>query len=146
MCKTMICLIFTFALMTSGCSAEQAPLAGSVNPQSDYVSVYYFHGDFRCPSCRKIETYTKEAVEGYFGGELSSGKLVFRMVNVDRKENQHFIKDYRLYTKSVVISLVKDGKEVKSENLQGVWNYLGDKQKFLDHIKSGIDKYLEELG
>ncbi len=146
MCKTMICLIFAFALMTGGCSAAEAPLAGSVNPQGDHVSVYYFHGDFRCPNCHKIETYTKEAVEGYFGQELDSGKLVFKVVNVDRKENQHFIKDYQLYTKSVVVSLVKDGKEVKADNLQGVWNHLGDKQRFFDYIKSEVSKYLEELG
>ena len=146
MWKKFLFLVITFALMTSGCSAEQGPPQNTGNLSGSYVMVYYFHGDFRCVNCHRIETYTKEAVEKYFGKELDSGKLVFRVMNVDKRENQHFMKDYQLYTKSVVLSLVKDGKEVKFDNLQGVWNYLGDKQAFFNYIKDEVNKYLKEVG
>ena len=146
MWKRVIFFCIALALMISGSSAEQVPSEASGSPQGNYVLVYYFHGDFRCVSCHRIETYTREAVDEYFGKEMNSGKLVFKTVNVDRRENQHFIKDYQLYTKSVVVSLVKDGKEAKYENLQAVWNYLRDKQSFFIYIKDEVGKYLEELG
>ena len=112
---------------------------------NSYVAVYYFHGNFRCFSCHRIEQYTKEAVELFFNDELSSGKMVFKAVNVDKKENQRFINDYKLYTKSVVVSLVKDAKELKYDNLAKVWNYLGNRKKFFNYIKNEVNKYLEEV-
>ena len=81
------------------------------------VIAYYFLTSYRCSSCYKIEQYTKEAVEQYFGNELKLGMLVFKPINIEKKENKHFIKDYQLYTKSVVISMINGGKEIKYKNL-----------------------------
>jgi len=112
---------------------------------SPQVITYYFYTNVRCPSCYKIEQYTKEAIEKYFTEDLASGRLVFKPLNTDQKENQHFIKDYQLYTKSVVISMMNGGKEVKYENLTKVWQCLRDKQKFYDYIKTETNKYLDEV-
>jgi hypothetical protein len=109
------------------------------------VIAYYFHGTFRCSSCLRIEQYSKEAIEKYFGNELKSGELVFKVINVEEKENEHFVNDYQLYTKSLVITLVKDGKEVKYENLKEVWEYLGNKDNFYKYVKNSVDSYLKEL-
>jgi len=142
--RTLFCL-FVFSLMTSGCFAEQAPTQNTGNLSGSYVMVYYFHGDIRCASCHRIETYTKEAVDEQFGKELSSGKLVFQVVNIEKSPNQHFVKDYQLYTRSVVLSLVKDGKEVEYKNLTDVWNHLRDKPRFFSYIKDEVNKYLKRL-
>lgn len=109
------------------------------------VTVYYFHGTFRCPSCLKIEQYSKEAIEKYFGDELNSGRLVFKVINIEEKGNEHFVDDYQLYTKSLVLSLVKEGKEIKSENLVKVWEYLGNRDKFYEYVNSSVKSYLGEL-
>jgi len=111
----------------------------------DYIAVYYFHGNFRCSNCLRIEQYSKEAIEQYFRDELSSGKLVFKVINVEEKENEHFIKDYELYTKSLIITLIKNDKEIKFGNLIKVWEFLGNKQKFYDYVKGEITRYLKEL-
>jgi len=39
------------------------------------VVVYYFHGTMRCPTCYKLEQYSKEAIETNFKDALASGKL-----------------------------------------------------------------------
>ena len=116
----------------------------SVYSQNQVVA-YYFHGTFRCSSCLKIEQYSKEAIEKYFGNEIKSGKLVFRAINVEEKGNEHFVNDYQLYTKSLVLSLVKDGKEIKSENLAKVWEYLGNRDKFYEYVNNSVNSYLGEL-
>ena len=138
--KRVIVLLFLFLLVLSPFSSPWAKGSGG-----NRVIVYYFLTNFRCPSCYKIERYTKEAVEHYFKDELTSGTLVFKPINIEEKKNQHFVKDYNLYTKSVVISLIKEGKEAKYDNLMKVWEYLGDKEKFYGYIKTETAKYLEEV-
>jgi len=115
---------------------------GAQSASSTQVIVYYFHTTSRCPTCYKIEQYTQEAVEQYFNEEILAGTLIFKTINFDEKENKHFIKDYQLYTKSVVISMIKEGKEVKFNNLTKIWEYVRDKEKFYEYIKIETAKYL----
>ncbi|MFA5389060.1 MAG: nitrophenyl compound nitroreductase subunit ArsF family protein [Candidatus Omnitrophota bacterium] len=111
--------------------------------KADYIKAYYFHGDFRCSNCHRIEQYSKEAINKYFAKELASGELEYGVINVDRKGNGHFMEDYRLYTKSLVISRIKAGKEVEYKNLEKVWDYLGDKEAFYNYVKEEVSKFLE---
>ena len=120
------------------------PVFGQEAPKSN-VAAYYFHGNFRCSNCLRIEQYSKEAIEQNFKDELSSGKLVFKVINIETKGNEHFVQDYQLYTKSLVISLVKDGKEVKFDNLTKVWEFLWNRQGFHNYVKEEITRYLKEL-
>ena len=113
-------------------------------PKNNVVA-YYLHGNFRCANCLKIEQYSKEAIEQNFKDELSSGKLVFKVINIETKGNEHFVQDYQLYTKSLVISLVREDKEVKFDNLTKVWEFLLNRQKFYDYVKEEVTKYLKEL-
>lgn len=121
-------------------SAEEKTVYGETK-----VIAYYFYTNFRCQSCYTIEKYTKEALESIFEDELASRKLVFTPVNVEEKENEHFLGDYQLYTKSVVLSLIKDGKEVRFKNLKQVWELLGNKDEFYKYIKEETQKFLDEI-
>jgi hypothetical protein len=112
--------------------------------QSAKVIAYYFHGTFRCTTCRTIEQYSHDAIQMYFAKELGNGKLEFRPVNVDETENKHFIQDYQLVTRSLVLSLVTDGKETKWNNLPDVWKLVRDKDKFFQYVKDEVEKFLKE--
>jgi hypothetical protein len=108
------------------------------------VIAYYFHGSFRCPTCHKLEQYSKEAIEENFKDEIAHGALEFAVINVEEKGNKHFVNEYQLYTKSLVISRIEDGKETKHKNLEKIWEYVRDKQKFFDYVTGEIQAYLEE--
>jgi len=108
------------------------------------VIAYYFHNSFRCPTCRAMEQYSREAIEENFKDDLSSGRLVFKAVNIDEKENEHFKKDYGLYTKSLVLSKVEDGKEVTHKNLTKIWEYVRNKDTFFTYVVDEIKDYLKE--
>ena len=108
------------------------------------IIAYYFHGNFRCPTCHRLEEYSREAIELNFSAALASGKLEFKVINTDEGANAHFIKDYQLYTKSLILSLVKDGRQVKWINLNKIWEYNGNKQKFIDYVKNGVIDLLRE--
>jgi thiol-disulfide isomerase/thioredoxin len=107
--------------------------------------VYYFHGNARCPSCYKLEQYAKEAVEQNFANELKDGRMQFKVVNIDQPANSHFVNDYQLYTKSVVLSLVKDGKQVRYKNLEKVWDLLRDQNQYHAYVRDEIKPFLGEL-
>ena len=138
---TVLMSIFLMSSFATGLVSAQ----DTENLPADCVIAYYFHGNFRCVNCRNIEQYSKEAVEKYFKDELASGKVVFEVINIEEKSNEHFVGDYQLYTKSLVLSLVKNGKEIKSKNLTKVWNHLRDRPKFYQYVKDEIDAYLKEL-
>jgi hypothetical protein len=108
------------------------------------VIAYYFHGTFRCFSCHRIEEFTEGAIKEYFSLEIENGTLDYKVINMEEKNNEHFARDYQLYTKSVVLSLVEQGKEVKYKNLDKVWQYLGDKDEFYEYIKKETQSFLNE--
>jgi hypothetical protein len=114
------------------------------SPQTnDKLIVYYFHGNARCPTCYKLENYAKSVVESDFSDAIKAGKLEWKTVNVEDKGNEHFSTDYKLYTKSVIISTVKDGKESSWKNLDQIWTIVGDQSKYMDYIRQEVKACLE---
>ena len=109
------------------------------------VIAYYFHGTYRCSTCQTIERYSREAIENYFSKELRDGRLEFKPLNTDEPENQHFIQDYQLFTKSLVITLYRDDKQLKWKNLTEVWVHVGDKENFYKYVKNEIESLLNEI-
>lgn len=119
---------------------EEAP---KEEKPAEKIIVYYFMTTTRCPSCYKIENYTHSCILDKFTNELNSGKMEWKMINVDEKENTHFVKDYQLFTKSVILSKVVDGKEVEWKNLDKVWDLLYDQNEFYKYIEQETRKFLE---
>lgn len=108
------------------------------------VIVYYFHGTSRCPSCLTIEELTREAVIEAFDKDLKNGLVEWKPINVEEPEHRHFIKDYQLYTKSVIVSKIIEGKEQRWKNLPKVWELLHQEKAFKDYVKKEIADYLKD--
>jgi hypothetical protein len=123
---------------------KSASQQAAVKSHNANVIVYYFHGTFRCTTCRTIEKYSHDAIQQYFSKELGNGKLEFRPLNVEEPENRHFIQDYQLFSKALVLSLVRDGKETKSKNLTDIWTLVNDKNKFFQYVKNEVEGFLKE--
>ena len=129
----------------SAASRRSGPGRIAREASSSKVVVYYLHTTARCPSCLKIEAYTAAEVTGPLSGPLSDGRLEWKVLNVDEPENAHFVDDYQLYTKSVVVSEVKDGKEIRWKRLDKVWDLLGDQQAFMKYVDDEVRAYLKDL-
>jgi len=137
--RVFIILMFLCLFMASILIADEE---SSVS--EPYLNVYYFRSNFRCSNCHKIEEYAKEAMEKYFQDKLISGRIVYKVINIDEKENAHFVDDYQLYTKSVVLSKLENGIEIEYKNLQKIWEYLNDKEKFHNYIKEEVYNFFNE--
>jgi hypothetical protein len=116
--------------------AEESVVPAKVN--NNVVTVYYFHGYQRCPTCYKLENYSHDAVQAAFADAMKSGKVVWKVVNVEEKGNEHYMQDYKLYSKSVVVSIANSGKETNWKNLDKIWELVGDEIKFKQYIFSEV--------
>jgi len=109
------------------------------------VIAYYFHTNTRCSTCIKIEEYSHEAIEKGFPDELKNGTLEMRVVNYENAANRHFIQDYKLVSKSLVLVNLVDGKQTKWTNLKLVWQLTGHKDAFLNYVRKEVRGYLSSL-
>jgi hypothetical protein len=108
------------------------------------VLVTYFHTTFRCPTCTKLEQYSREAVEMDFAKEIAEGRVAFRSLNVEEPANEHYAQDYKLYTKSLVVSLNRDGKEIRWKNLPDIWKHVRNPERFEQYVREEVQAFLQE--
>jgi hypothetical protein len=119
-------------------SAEE-PVASTA---PDGVVAFYFHGNVRCETCKKIEAYADEAVHQGFADALQNGSLTWRVANIDEPENRHFIEDFQLVTRSVVLAEYRDGNVIRWKNLDKVWQLVRSKDSFVEYVQGEAREFL----
>jgi hypothetical protein len=130
------------AAASSAVSVKTDTAKASVSAHSKII-VYYFHGNARCPTCYKLENYAQSEVESNFADAIKKGKLEWRTVNVDDQGNEHFNNDYKLFTKSVIVSTIKEGKELSWKNLDKIWQLVHEEGKYREYIRNEVTACLE---
>lgn len=103
------------------------------------ITVYYLYDSVRCDSCRKIEAYTREAVQQGFESQMA---VDWSPLNTDKPENAHYLKDFKLISKSVVVVEYDGGKQVRWKELDRIWDLLKDKAAFKKYIRDEVQGYL----
>ena len=158
-CNNMITTIITLVVATglfSSCQSTETEKKSPDKAMEKETSIdvsenkvaqkklvaYYFFTTYRCRSCNMIENLTKQAILSGFEDQISKGLLEFKTVNIDLPENEHYIKDYKLYTKSVIVSTQVNGKESGWKNLDQVWTLLRDENKFIEYIQKEVKALL----
>ncbi len=109
---------------------------------ADKVVAYYFYTTYRCATCVRIEQLAREVVEKDFAERLGRGQLEWRAVNVEWPQNRHFIRKYRLVTRSVVLVRMVDGKETQWKNLDRVWQLVWARDRYRNYVISEIQAFL----
>ena len=61
-----------------------APGDAAAETVGDGLVVYYFHSNYRCPTCRSIESQAKETLDADFASQLNSGEIVWKIVNYEK--------------------------------------------------------------
>lgn len=115
----------------------KAPASGKT------VQVYYFHGNYRCHNCINMEAWSRQAVERDFAPELKKGRVAYLSLNVQEKGNEHYINDFALTNKGVVVARLQGGAVKQWKNLDQVWTHLSDREKFMDYVSAGVRAALE---
>ncbi|MGC8785234.1 MAG: nitrophenyl compound nitroreductase subunit ArsF family protein [Armatimonadota bacterium] len=122
-------------------SSQQA--SAQIPSQGKHVVLYYFHTTFRCASCLTIEKTARQVVSERFKKQVDSGGLQFYPVDVEEPQNRHYIEDYQLYSKSLVLVEYRDGKEVRHKNLEGIWQQTS-LEGLRDYLAQEISTFVED--
>lgn len=122
-------------------TSESAP-AAEVS-KAKVVDALYFHGTNRCYTCNLMEGYMRDVIASDFASEEKSGRLRFRSLDVQDPAHKNYIAQYQLSSISLFLSLKDQGKEVKFENIDKIWQLAGDEVAFKNYIRNEFRKYLE---
>ena len=149
-CKALPCFRGDAAPAAAAVEAvAAAPAAPAVAAQATKAQrtavVYYFYTNTRCSSCTTIEAYTRAAVARHFPQPYKGWRVEFRGVNIEEKANEHFVQDYWLNSKAVVVQKFEGEKPLKWGLLKSVWQLLGDKEKFMDYVAAETRKVIDEV-
>ncbi len=125
--------------------ADQTPtptpkIVTTLPTSGDKIEVFLFHATQRCISCINIGKFTKSVVDEKFSQELSTGKIIFKEINIDLAENRQIAKDYGVSGSSLFITVTKDGQMFKEEDTD-VWRYVPYETKFKNYFEAKL-KYL----
>lgn len=134
-----VAVLFGLGIQSLACAAQavhtNAPQAATLPQQRIKTVVYYFHGNMRCSSCKKIEAYTREAIQSGFAEALKNGNLELKVINVEQSGNDHYVEDFQLYSRSVVLERRSGNKQQEWKNLDQVWSLIRDKTAFMQYIQ-----------
>lgn len=139
-----VLLASSFVSGTEPMDPAEKPVGESREAPESQVWVTYYYTSYRCPTCKKFESYSRQAIEKGFPAELEEKRIVFRTLNLDKPENSRYVEDYKLVTKSLIVSLNRKGKEVKWKNLADIWKLVGDQEKFEEYVQRETRSFLEE--
>ncbi len=121
-----------------------APATGTPadSGKARYV-VYYFHTTGRCATCIRIERLAQAVVQNEFPQLAEAGTLQFRSVDVQDPLHRHFIRDYRLVTKSIVLVEEQAGRPVRWRNLNRIWELVWYQDRYQNYIRSELAAFME---
>ena len=121
-----------------------ADTSAAVTPCEDITfTVYYFHGNKRCMTCRKIEALARQSIEEGFADDLADSVLTWRVVNFEDDENASFAKAYKLFTQTLIVSRQIDGKEAGWINLDQIWQLVHDEDDFLAYVHDEVMAFMQ---
>ena len=131
-------------LPTPTLAPQQPSAAPQIEKPGDRVIAYYFYGKVRCTTCRTLEAYAQEALQTGFPQALAEGRLEWRPVNVDTPEHHHFVADYQLAFRSLVLARVRDGQQEQWKNLEEIWKLVDNKDAYLAYVQRETRGFLGE--
>jgi hypothetical protein len=130
------------AIRKQGGIAAPTGTASGNDAVADGLVVYYFHSNTRCPTCQAIESQANDTVHGDFASQLTSGEIVWKVLNYEQPVNAQLTKKFEIQMPVVVLARMKAGQIEDWKRLDEVWALVGDKPAFAQYVREQITKML----
>jgi thiol-disulfide isomerase/thioredoxin len=140
--RIAICLL---SVVTVGLLATIATsVAQAADAPKDRVVAMYFHRTERCPTCKKMGSYSEEAVKTAFADEVKKGQVAFHFIDFQDPKNSRYANAYNVSGPALIVAKIADNKVASYSNLDEIWSKVGDKPAFLryvqENVKAGLAK------
>ena len=103
---------------------------------ADGLTAIFFHGETRCPTCRKIEDYAHQALQEAFPDQIRKGDIEWRTANYDDPAKKQLAVNYKVYSSTVVLVRVAEGTTTDWRNLEQVWEFVDDEDAFKQYVQA----------
>lgn len=138
--STIILSLFLFSY-TGNAQNKRADKQATKN----VIEVIDFHSTNRCKTCKAIEANTKYTLDTYFAKELKTGKITFKIVNVDKEENEKLAEKFQASGTSLFLNVVKNGKAKQIDLTEFAFMNGNDQKAFSDELKQTIAVQLKNI-
>lgn len=138
----LIAVCFTFSSCNMNAkNGTEVPAPKEVTVK-DHVEVLYFHGKQRCATCMAIENNTKLAMKENFADQIKKGKVVFKVIDISKKENEKMAEKYEVTWSSLFVVKYKNGQETRENMTEFAF---GNASKSPDVFKAGVVKAVNKM-
>lgn len=137
--------VLTIIFALSSCKGQSNSKENATNTSVSKIEILDFHSTNRCMTCNAIEKNTKYTLDTYFSEELKNEKITFQVVNVDKKENEKLAEKFEAAGTSLLINIIKNGKETKLDLTDFAFMNGNNQAVFSKDLKAKIDEALKTL-
>lgn len=108
---------------------------------ADKLEVIHFHATKQCWTCITVGAYALKTIKEKFPEEYASGKVVFKDINVEEKENQEIVTRYQAGGASLYVNAIRGNKDDIAEDVT-VWKLVNDEGQFTAYFESKLKTLL----
>ena len=137
--------VFLMCVFCFSCTGKAQNAISKQEVKENTIEVFDFHTTNRCITCKAIESNTQYTLETYFAKELEGGKITFKVVNIDDKENYELAKKFKASGTSLFLNIINPEKEKQIDLTAFAFTYGKKKEMFSEKLKNKIEKQLEKL-
>ncbi len=143
--KHLTILFFSLLFSAISCVGQNNSTAMKTDDSSTKIEVIDFYGTHRCVTCEAIEANAKYTIDTYFKNEVNDGKIEFKAINVDKKENYDIAERFEASGTALFINVIKGGKEEHIDLTNFAFAKGRDKEEFSAELKSMIEEQIKML-
>lgn len=126
---------------TSGQIPEKTTL---LSEKQAVLLIQNFHLTNRCATCKAIEAAVRKTLETYFKNEISEGRIVFSVIDVDDETNNKIAEKYQATGSGLYVTRLFKGKEITKDLTEDGFSYARNEEaKFIEMLKNQITEYLK---
>jgi hypothetical protein len=120
-------------------AANPSPVATS--DATTALTAIYFHAPHRCPTCKKIEAYTHEALQP----AIADRQIVWQVADYTAPENAVMVDRFKVLTSTVVLTETRNGEVVRFKNVEEVWDHTDNQTEFVAFMRDAWNGFRENL-
>jgi len=105
---------------------------------ADKIEVVHFHGTHQCWSCITVGEYALKTIKDKFPDEFASGKIVYKDINGELKENQEIVVKYQARGSSLFVNAIRDEQDNIEEDVT-VWRLVNSESQFVNYFERELN-------
>jgi len=117
------------------------PVPTTVIIPAEKIEVVHFHGTHQCWSCITVGEYALKTIKEKFPEEFASGKIVYKDINGELKENQEIVVKYQARGSSLFVNAIRGEKDNIAEDTT-VWRLVNNESQFVSYFENKLNTLL----